>query len=98
MTDVLLVTAKSHPALFDAFERISHDQGRQAGHKNYAVPLAWEAKLPGIERALHRLLLTAPRDFETLCIGEQEEAQLIVARRGLQDADELLLRFSEEFS
>ena len=44
-----------------------------------------------------RLRSTADGDFETLCIGEQEEAQEIVARLRLQDADELLLRFSEEF-
>lgn len=33
-----LVTAASHPCLFDVFEAISHDAGFGAGHTNYSVP------------------------------------------------------------
>lgn len=33
-----LVTADSHPEIFNIFEIISHDNGFGAGHTNYSVP------------------------------------------------------------
>lgn len=96
--DVLLVTAESHPALFKAFELISHDCGRQAGHRNYAVPLEYADKLPYIEQNLQALLDRADADFETLCIGEAEESAAVVRGYQLAVTDELLQRFFEEFS
>ena len=95
--DVIVITAKSHPTLFAAFELISHDCGRQAGHQNYAVPVEYQSRLPGIEHNLARLLADADSDFECLCIGEQTESRQIVADYKLDVTDELLQRFFEEF-
>lgn len=41
----VLVTATSHPNIFEAFENISHDCGASAGHSNYAVPPEWAVNL-----------------------------------------------------
>jgi hypothetical protein len=99
--DVYLITPQLHPGLFAAFELISHDCGRQAGHKNYAVPLEWVERIEkngGIDDRLNELRQTADSDFECLCIGDEDESKRVVAGYGLQDADELLQRFFEEFS
>lgn len=97
MTDVILITKGNFPTIFKAFELVSHDCGRQAGHINYAVPMGWENSLHTIENRLKHLLETADSDFETLCIGEQSEAKDIVSQYKLELADGLLQRFFEEF-
>lgn len=94
MTDVVVITSDNFPVLFRAFETISHDCGRQAGHKNYAVPMSYEKDLPTINEFLRRL---TNEQLETLCIGEQTEAQKLLTNAGLKMADELLQRFFEEF-
>ena len=94
MTDVYVITASNFPTIFAAFEMISHDGGRQAGHQNYAVPLEYEKNLPVIDHALRMLTEV---ELNVLCIGEQSEAAAIVDRYGLRTSDELLQRFSEEF-
>ena len=97
--DVTLITKDSHPALFQAFELISHDCGRQAGHTNYAVPLAefQPAQLDEFDLQLMRLCRDADSDFDCLCIGDQDESQRIVRDYKLEAADTLLQRFFEEF-
>lgn len=95
--DVIVITEQSHPTLFKAFELISHDCGRQAGHTNYCVPDHYDALLPLAEQVLAGLLKHSAEEFETLCIGEQSESQAIVQKYGLLRTDELLQRFFEEF-
>lgn len=97
MVDVFLVTATTCPATFAAFEIIAHDSGRGAGHQNYAVPLEWLEQIGAIETELQALREASLTDFETVCIGEQTEAQTIVTRQGITLADRLLQRFFEEF-
>ena len=97
MTDVVLITEQSHPSIFKAFETISHDCGRQAGHKNYAIPMEFESGLADAEARLKYLLENADLDFECLCIGESEERDKIVIAYGLNAVDNLLEDFSEEF-
>ncbi len=96
--DVILITEQSHPALFAAFELISHDCGRQAGHTNYVVPQSYKVVLPEIEQQLKTLREDADSDFEALCIGDSEDADMIVERYRLNSVNELLQRFFEEFS
>lgn len=96
--DVLLITAASHPALFKAFELISHDGGRQAGHTNYAIPLEYADRAPLINDNLQALLDQSADDFEALCIGEETDAQRVVQGYQLAITDELLQRFFEEFA
>lgn len=97
MTDVFLVTATSHQALFKAFELISHDCGRQAGHINYAVPLVYQDKIQSFEDKLAYLWMNADSDFECLCTGDWDERGRIVKDYKLEEVDELLQRFFEEF-
>lgn len=92
--DVIVITKESHPTLFLAFEAISHDCGRQAGHRNYVVPDSYAQLLTVIEPLLVSL---TPEEFSTLCIGEETEKAAIVERYGLIQTDELLQRFFEEF-
>lgn len=94
MTDVVLITAENYPVIFRAFEMISHDCGRQAGHQNYAVPMEFNNDLGFINYVLSRL---KEDEFSVLCIGEQTEAELIVKQYGLTKADKLLQEFFEEF-
>lgn len=96
--DVLLVTKLEYPALFKAFELISHDCGRQAGHENYAIPLTWKSTIRAIEMNLANILMSADSDFECLCIGEEVEQQRIVIDYRIPLVDELLTEFFEEFS
>jgi len=96
--DVLVITAASHPAIFAAFELISRDCGRQAGHSNYAIPLDCATHLDAIEGRLAELRATADSDFETLCIGDAEEAERIARAYGLEYTDRLLQAFFEEFA
>lgn len=95
---MILITRATHPALFEAFERISHDCGRQAGHQNYAIPLTYAPRLAGMEESLKRLLTRHPDKFETLCIGEESDRQAIVGQYLLFDTDALLQRVFEEFA
>lgn len=95
--DVVVITKASHPAIFEAFEMISHDCGRQAGHSNYAIPIDCTTDLAEVEASLADLLATADSDFECLCIGEAEESAEIVRGYKLQRADTLLHAFFEEF-
>ena len=97
--DVTLVTKTSHPAIFAAFELISHDGGRQAGHQNYVVPLAefTPAQLDDFDLQLMRLSRDADSDFDCLCTGDEEERNRIVKDYNLADVDRLLQRFFEEF-
>lgn len=99
--DVYLITKELHPGLFAAFELISHDCGRQAGHTNYAVPLEWVERIEkdgGIDDQLQALRAEADSDFECLCIGDDTEMQAVVDAYHLQTANELLQRFFEEFA
>lgn len=99
--DVYLITPALHPGLFAAFEMISHDCGRQAGHTNYAVPLEWVErieKVGGIDDQLKMLRETAPGAFYSLCVGEEIECAEVVTQFSLQDVDELLQLFFAEFS
>ncbi len=98
--DVYLITKQLHPGLFAAFELISHDCGRQAGHLNYAVPLEWVERIEtvgGIDDQLEVLRKGAPDNFTILCIGEERECDDIVQKYRLQDANRLLQAFFEEF-
>jgi len=96
MTDVFLVTKNNYPAIFKAFELISHDCGRQAGHINYAVPLSWQSVIGEIDRDLANLLQNAKSDFECICIGEESEKDKIIKYYRL--VDKLLQEFFEEFN
>lgn len=98
MTDVFLVTENNYPSIFKAFELISHDCGRQAGHKNYAVPLSWQGVIQEIESDLFNLLQDADSDFECLCIGDEEDRVRIVQGYRIILVDKLLQEFFEEFS
>jgi len=93
----MVITAASHPALFAAFELISHDTGRQAGHQNYAIPLEYTTHLTAIEGRLAELRTTVECDFETLCIGEEMEMEQVARAHGLEYSNTLLQRFFEEF-
>ena len=97
MTDVFLVTANNFPTVFKAFELISHDCGRQAGHVNYAVPRTWWSVIQEIERDLAKILEDADSDFECLCTGDEDERQRIVTDYRITLADKLLQEFFEEF-
>ena len=90
------ITALSHPTLFRAFETISHDCGRQAGHEVYTVPHPWDAVVPVADTALASL---SASDFETVCIGETTEAEEIIHNSTLdmEMVGELLDAFFEEF-
>jgi len=92
-SDVILVTAESHPALFKAFELISHDSGNQADHTNYAVPIVWAEDLEFVDRVLG---LLSPEELETLAIGEDEENKVLVKKFNLQKVDKLLQEFFED--
>ena len=96
--DVFLVTESELPSLFKAFELISNDCGRQAGHINYAIPLSWKSVIVEIERDLKNLLEDADSDFECLCIGEETERDAVVKGHRLTLADKLLQEFFEEFN
>jgi hypothetical protein len=97
MTDVFLVTVTNYPTIFKAFELISHDSGRQAGHENYAVPKSWLSVINEIERDLTNLLQDADSDFECLCTGDDEDRNRVVHGYRLTLADKLLQQFFEEF-
>lgn len=94
--DVILITAENYPAIFKAFEMISHDSGNQAGHINYAINMVWSSVIKEIEHDLAEMLLDADGDFECLCIGEEIERQLIVQNYRITLADKLLQEFFEE--
>ncbi len=95
--DVIIITSESHPAIFKAFETISHDNGNQAGHTNYVVSLKWKDDLDGIEKTLATMLRDADSDFDCLCIGDELERQSIVkSDPGMEVVDNLLQEFFEE--
>lgn len=98
MIDVILVTKDNYPTIFKAFELISHDGGRQAGHINYAVPIVYEKDLSIFEDCLSFLLKKSEQSFEDFCIGEEENRKRIVKEYLMIKTDEFLQRFSEEFS
>jgi hypothetical protein len=97
MTDVFLVTKFKYSSIFNAFELISHDCGRQAGHLNYAIPLSWEKEAINIDFKLRQLEKDSKEAFETFCIGEKGKAEEIAQLRNMNDANDLLQRFFEEF-
>ena len=89
------VTAQSHPALFHAFELISHDRGTQAGHASYEVPATWALLVPRTEAELTPL---TAEELETFAIGEESEAQAVALRQQLVVAPLLLNAFFSEWS
>jgi hypothetical protein len=74
ITDICVVDKKNHPRLFKALEMVSHDMGAQAGHANYGVPLDYESSLRDINTAL---CLLSDEEFESFCIGEEDEMLVI---------------------
>ena len=96
--DVIVITKDSHPAIFAAFELISHDCGRQAGHQNYAIPMECASNLDEIEADLTTLRTEADSDFECLCIGEASESERVVKDYKLEHVDWLLQAFFEEYA
>lgn len=90
MTDVVLVSAATHPTLFEAFETISHDSGGSAGWPHYRIPARYEASLAAFERALSTLTST---ELETFCIGETREAAQLSVLQGLREVDVFLNDF-----
>jgi hypothetical protein len=82
MVDWVLVTEKSHPCIFAAFEIISHDNGAGSGHTNYSVYPSWAPHLNTIEKALAGLgdRGNIDGDFVNFCIGEQEKMEAIAKR------------------
>jgi hypothetical protein len=95
-TDIILITEKEFPFLFKAFEMISHDNGGQAGHTNYAISMSWKSTIHEIEHDLKELHEDADSDFECLCIGEETEREWVVINRRITLADKLLQEFFEE--
>lgn len=92
--DMMLVTKENYPTIFEAFEKLAHDTGNQAGHKNYAISLEWEDKLSSIEYELH---LLNNKDFEDLCIGEESDREKIACRSlKLSTVDRFLQEVFEE--
>ena len=96
--DALLITKIEYPTIFKAFELISNDCGRQAGHTNYVIPLTWKNVISEIEKNLKNLFNDAETDFETLCIGEESERKAIVKEYRIILVDKLLQEFFEEFT
>jgi hypothetical protein len=90
------VTKTQFPAIYRAFETISHDRGTQAGHLWYEIPdngTWWKLRLDQVNFALGRL---KPEEFETFCIGEVTEKEAITGEDAwLIDADVLLYEFFE---
>lgn len=97
MTDVFLVTKDNYPTLFQAFELISHDCGRRAGHTNYAVPLAYQGDVLRYDWQLAKLHADNADDFILFCIGAEENKERLVQAHDLGECDGLLQRFFEEF-
>ena len=71
------VTAATFPRLHEAFSTISHDAGMGADHESYSVSPEWVPRLAEAEQAIS---LLDEEDFETFCIGDQEEMAEIAAR------------------
>ncbi len=91
-----VVTAKSHPRLHAAFEKISHDRGSGAGHETYSVPPEWSAELTSVNSVL---LLLCDEDLEMFCIGEQGDQQRMVdGMPGLATAHKMLNAFFEDWN
>ncbi len=94
--DKMLITKEEFPAIFAAFEKISHDSGAQAGHTNYVIDMSWKSTIQEIERDLAKLLEEADSDFDILCIGDEEERIDVVRGHRITLADKLLQEFFEE--
>ena len=93
-----VVTAESHPALFEAFETISHDGGYSAGHRRYFVP-AWAAKtdLAEVDRLLS--LMSEDGKLDHLVLGEHSDIQAFIkANPEYAPVDALFHAFFEDFS
>lgn len=83
------------PMLWDAFETVSHDSGKAAGHAVYFVPETWTARLDQVEAALHGLTEEERSDF---CIGEASDVAAIARRSpDLAHANGLLNAFFEDW-
>ena len=92
------VTAESHPALFEAFETISHDGGFSAGHACYYVP-AWSAPISLQE--VEALLAKVSEDdkLDHLVLGEHSDIQAFVkANPEYAPVDALFHAFFEDFA
>lgn len=77
------VTETSHPALYNALDKISHDMGHGAGWTSYPIPDNWWPYVGLFEVALNTL---SPEDFQTFCVGDNREMAVIASR-----SEELLL-------
>ncbi len=83
-----LITAKSHPHLFEVCETISHDAGAQAGWSSHVVPDEIEAALAG---------LTA-EELVIMALGDNDQRCEITDRSDvLRRADALLTEFFERY-
>lgn len=94
-TDVI-VTAASHPTIFECLEDISHDCGGGAGHTCYSIPIEWAGYLtPEHEAAVAAL---SDEERSTFCIGEETEMEAIARCSPLLERVSVLLSaFHEDF-
>lgn len=74
-----MVTKDSHPALFEAFEIISHDSGNLAGWACYDTPPCWEPALKVMDKALANL---DDRELQEFCIGESQQQEDVLNQGG----------------
>lgn len=90
----LLVTAESHPCLFNIFECISHDAGYGAGHTNYSVPNTYtEDQLQELELTL---IVMGKRKAEAFAIGGEDDRPNSLSKE-LQDLDAFLTHFFNDW-
>ena len=90
----MTVTAQSHPALFRAFELISHDRGTQAGHTSYEVPVPYDDYVAWVNSQLRQL---SPEELETFAIGEETEALALASAKGFRTSHTFLNAFFNEW-
>lgn len=90
----MTVTEQSHPALFRAFELISHDRGAQAGHISYEVPGHYASFVDFVNMQLRGLEKSELEDFAT---GEETEAFAFADAKGILTAHTFLNAFFEEW-
>lgn len=92
----LVVTEATYPALFDAFETISHDNGWGAGHESYVVPAHWIGYVEDAEKQLSSM------DPEwrqwNFVLGEAGELETLLRQRPeLNPTHELLNDFFDDW-
>ena len=89
------VKADNYPLLLKAFQAIENDNGISISEQ-YDVPLEWTHLLDDAEKGLN---LLSEDEFETFCIGDQDEAETYKAKDNdlLDKASRLLNAFFDQW-